>query len=98
MDLTISQAACSSERARGIAADIMATGFMGVQVMATTAEGMDIGRDTRTAGMAMCTADMRAAMNTAADMAATTAVVDITVVVDTAKAMEADTGNSVVRS
>jgi hypothetical protein len=41
---------------------------------------------------------MRAAMNTAADMAATTAVVDITVVVDTAKAMEADTGNSVVRS
>jgi hypothetical protein len=97
MDLTISQAAYLSELARGIAADIMAADFMGVRDMATTAAGMDIGRAMRMVGMAMLVADTRAAMNTA-EMAATTAVVDITAVVDMPKVMEADTGNSEVQS
>jgi len=82
----------------------MATDFMGVRDMAITAAGMDIGRDMPMAGTAMFVADTRTAMNMVADMAATMAVADITVVevttavVDTAKAMAADTGNSAVQS
>jgi hypothetical protein len=77
----------------------MAADFMGVRDMATTDAGMDIGRDMHMAGMGMLVADTRAAMNTAEDMAATMAAVEVTTaVVDTAKAVEVDTGNSAVQS
>jgi hypothetical protein len=81
----------------------MAADFMGVRDMATTVAGMDIGRAMRMVGMAMLVADTRAAMSTA-EMAATmaavdiTVVVDITAVVDMPKGTEADTGNSEVQS